>query len=370
MAATVVETLAAWNSVITQVNTLAQAPPSGCSAQTALTLVTAPHRWSKTDVTQVQTTLKAICSNNTFSTIPDKWQQSILDEINTALAVGWCNCGCHCKNVKPAVTFFLGTWTQQGCTEADDTNFYALCNPSGGPLRQCWAYGQTAQSFYRQYDGQLRSICGLEQQLKVLNAALVALIAALPTISEAPTPAYLAAQAKVQAKQAEIQAMQTKISTTRQAAVTAYKTPGDDAADQCMAALAALHWDTEPSFNIVPLFQNFTIPQNVDVTWPPIDPNTCCSQMDCAVGWSLQWRLQSSSGTYPGPMYGLPGPWSTVLLGKFGPTGKPYLIWSYQCPLGGMFVCYSNHCSVGAQLPICQGIVTYAVQLVITYPVA
>jgi hypothetical protein len=83
-----------WNNLVQRINTLIQNPPANtsCSAQPALAQVPADHIWSKTDIQKAQNALKAICTTISFSPTPDLWRQSILDEINTALATGWCNC--------------------------------------------------------------------------------------------------------------------------------------------------------------------------------------------------------------------------------------------------------------------------------------
>jgi hypothetical protein len=97
MAATSVLTIAAWNNLLTQINNLAKSPPQGCKALDVLPLVTAPHKWSGADISAVRSKLSAICSNNVFNApATGKWLRSVIDELNTAIRKGWCNCQQPC----------------------------------------------------------------------------------------------------------------------------------------------------------------------------------------------------------------------------------------------------------------------------------
>lgn len=80
-------TLERWNSLIEQVNELADE----CDLE-HLDQVTAPHKWSKSDVQQMQDKLRDICDDNEFSDVPEKWKQSIIDEFEEAIAAGACCC--------------------------------------------------------------------------------------------------------------------------------------------------------------------------------------------------------------------------------------------------------------------------------------
>lgn len=81
-----------WNDIIRQVNELAQNPDAGCDPVEPLEEVEASHRWSKSDIRQVQNKLKEICDENEFDDVPNLWKQRTVDEINEAIARGWCNC--------------------------------------------------------------------------------------------------------------------------------------------------------------------------------------------------------------------------------------------------------------------------------------
>lgn len=87
-------TLADWNQLIDKINNILQNPPANtqCTPLPPLQHVTDPHLWSwPDDVKNAQTWLKKICGETTF-TDHTRWEQSIIDEINAAIAAGWCGC--------------------------------------------------------------------------------------------------------------------------------------------------------------------------------------------------------------------------------------------------------------------------------------
>lgn len=56
-----------------------------------LELVEANHIWSKDDISEIQGRLQQICEDNNFTDpIPNLWKQSIIDEIEAAIATGCC----------------------------------------------------------------------------------------------------------------------------------------------------------------------------------------------------------------------------------------------------------------------------------------
>jgi len=81
-----------WNDIIQQVNDLAVNPDEGCDPVATLPEVDPDHIWTKDDITQVRDKLTEICSDNTFSAELRLWAQEIIDEINDAIAQGWCDC--------------------------------------------------------------------------------------------------------------------------------------------------------------------------------------------------------------------------------------------------------------------------------------
>lgn len=86
-----VETRAEWNSLIDSINTLAAAPPMGCYPATPLSHVGSPHILSKADVALLQNKLLEICGDDVF-VATDFWKKATIDDIQAAVAAGWCNC--------------------------------------------------------------------------------------------------------------------------------------------------------------------------------------------------------------------------------------------------------------------------------------
>jgi hypothetical protein len=79
-----------WNEIIQQINDLSENPPEGYSALPSLEEVPENHKWSVADIEAVRDRLLAICTANIFSAELVKWTQDIIDEIETAIANGWC----------------------------------------------------------------------------------------------------------------------------------------------------------------------------------------------------------------------------------------------------------------------------------------
>jgi len=84
--------LSDWNGIIEEANERAD----GCeSTLPPLDLVTAPHKWSVTDITTVRDRADEICKNNpTFVAPLVKWERTAWLELHDALAIYNCDCGC------------------------------------------------------------------------------------------------------------------------------------------------------------------------------------------------------------------------------------------------------------------------------------
>lgn len=80
-------TLSDWNDLLEQINALV----AECPGVSELQLVTAPHVWTVQDVLDAQNKLIELCDDNSFST-PVKWLQSMVDELEAAVANGVCCC--------------------------------------------------------------------------------------------------------------------------------------------------------------------------------------------------------------------------------------------------------------------------------------
>ena len=84
----------AWNQLIRDVNGVLQNPPAktSCSPIDPLDEVDEGHVWTKSDIRDVQNKLKQTCADISFDDIPDKWLQSIIDDIKAAKDKAWCHC--------------------------------------------------------------------------------------------------------------------------------------------------------------------------------------------------------------------------------------------------------------------------------------
>ena len=113
-----------WNDLIRNVNDTLENPPgdSGCDPVDPLDEVEPNHIWAKSDIREVQDAIKQTCDTITFDEIPDRWEQSIIDDINDSLDDAWCDCEEECQDEcdnagDPEFTEF--TVTTSGCQQID-----------------------------------------------------------------------------------------------------------------------------------------------------------------------------------------------------------------------------------------------------------
>jgi len=79
-----------WNDIIRRVNDLSENPPEGRDALPPLDEVPAGHKWSVADIQTARDRLLAICASNVFAADLVKWTQDCIDELEIAIAAGWC----------------------------------------------------------------------------------------------------------------------------------------------------------------------------------------------------------------------------------------------------------------------------------------
>lgn len=77
-----------WNSLVRQINELVPE----CDGVSPLDEVSEKHRWSKKDIRDAQDKLTELCDENTFTSPPEKWEQSTIDELKAAIENGTCCC--------------------------------------------------------------------------------------------------------------------------------------------------------------------------------------------------------------------------------------------------------------------------------------
>ncbi len=156
-------TLAQWNALITQMN------KTGCPKNPGV-LLTDPHLWSTTDITNFQLNLKTQCALNTFTTPAGPlWQQKIIDEINAALKMGCCQyISCTFHN-DISLTF-------QGC-ENNGPNTDSETAAYVAQAKALTNYGIPAGNYLMQYFYAMNAYC--TDQLNLANAQ-AALLTATP----------------------------------------------------------------------------------------------------------------------------------------------------------------------------------------------
>lgn len=102
------------------VNEVLQNPPDGCGGPIdPIPHVEEKHRWSKADIQEVRDKLIQTCPEITFSDMPELWKQSVIDEINEALAEAWCDC---CDPFEELLCGFGQTFTVITFTPSCDLN--------------------------------------------------------------------------------------------------------------------------------------------------------------------------------------------------------------------------------------------------------
>jgi len=91
-------TLDRWNGILTDINSLAANPPSGCTSPGTLPLAEAPHIWTTADITAARGKLMVICPENSFSAdATGRWLWPLIEELDEAIDNGWCGCTVPCE---------------------------------------------------------------------------------------------------------------------------------------------------------------------------------------------------------------------------------------------------------------------------------
>jgi hypothetical protein len=342
-----------WNNIIQQVNDLAQNPPEGtdCVPLDTLQEVDPGHIWTSGDVQAVRDKLTEICKDNVFSSALIVWKQEIIDEINAAIANGWCDCEeeClpECSNAQGIVTTYCGMLTAIGCEGIGDPE--PGCSAEG--RNQVTSAGFEAASKIGQWADAWSAYCSLKQAVEDLQDELNALQAQLTGLEQARdeacangTPAQCAAaQAAVDAKQAEVDAKQAEVDQKTQeqddklTEADGYEQEAEAAAQQS-TSLA----DSLPSCgSTTPLTPFIPSAPWADYECDQLGPE--CLGRDprrCRPSWNLQ-RKTTIHFPWGGVFYGT---WGTELSGGYTRSGTPYITYVRACLNHCNYACASTDC--------------------------
>jgi hypothetical protein len=325
-----------WNGIIQQVNVLAANPDPGCDPVLALSEVTAPHIWKGADVTAVRGKLLEICTDNVFIVSLEYWKQDIIDEINTAIAVGWCGCEeeClpECSNAQGDVVTYCGTITsvgceaigpETGCTQAARDQVTEAGNEAAVKIG-LWADAWTAY-------------CDLSDAVDSLQGELDALEAIRDVICASGPPAECAAaQAAVDAKQGELNAA-TEARDDKLIEANGYEADAEVAA----ASSTSLANSIPSCSSTTPLSPFIAAAPWADYACNQLGPE--CLGRDprrCRPSWNLQRRTTTHfwfGGTFVGS-------WGVELSGGYTKIGTPYITYVRACVNQCNYACASNDC--------------------------
>lgn len=344
-----------WNGIITRVNSLAASPPpdTDCDPVPPLSLVGPNHIWTIDDVLQVRDKLNEICSDTGWSAELRLWSQELVDEINDAIAAGWCNCEpeeeCRpdCSNAQGIVTTYVGSYTASGCCVASG-------NPDGATsadIAAIYDAGWAADLACDNYAQNQMLACVANDELKVLEdeldafeAALDAAIAYRDTVCVPGGDPTTCAQAQQQVTwaQDDVDWKQGEVDDKRQERDD-YQSDANDYADAadthaiaCIAAYAAI--STECGVQAV--WTSF-VPEAewADRTCDDMGPS--CLSRDPRRCRPRFWSVSRRNTTYFTDGGSMVGSWGEILRGLYTPSGKTYIT-------GGIRVGDSNGISVYA----------------------
>lgn len=341
-----------WNNIIQQVNDLAQNPPEGtdCEPLDTLSEVDPEHIWTRGDITSVQDKLIEICKDNTFSAELRLWAQDIIDEINAAIANGWCDCEeeClpECSNAQGNVTTYCGMLPATGCEGIGPS---PGCSAEGRD--QVEQAGGEANTKIGQWADAWSEYCSLKDAVEDLQDELDALEAQLSALEQARDEACShgdpeacnAAQAAVDAKQAEVDAKQAELDQkTQERDEKESEADGYEQEAETAAQLSTSLADSIPACGSTTGLTQFISPAPwADYACDQLGPE--CLGRDprrCRPWWHLQ-RKTNQYFPWGGEFH---GNWQTWLGGGYTRSGTPYITNVVACTNHCNYACSSNDC--------------------------
>jgi len=372
-----------WNDIIQRVNDLAQDPDDGCDPLEPLEEVGTDHVWTRDDVIQVQDKLTEICEDNTWSAELRLWAQEIIDEIEAAIANGWCGCEeeCvpQCSNAYGSVEEYCGSFFTEECRSCGECGSGACPDTCTAELRDAVEeQGNIANSKIGDWADAWSAYCALKEAVDELQDQLDALEAQLDALEQARDEACAsgdeeacnAAQAAVDAKQAEVDAKQQELDEKteerdqKQQEAEGYEQEAEAAA-QSISMGNALGSDviTAPYAGFITGDGNWA-----DVECDQLGPE--CLGRDarrCRVWWSVQRKTTQIFGW--GGVW--EGNWQTQMRGGFTRAGNPYVTYVRDCGGVPKYAC-SSCCMPPCPLPPCHNgcpsSYIYEIRCIMTYP--
>ena len=133
-------TNAYWTDVVQRANTLFQSPPSGCSPIAIVPLPGPLSKWSQLAVHNIQDKLIQVNSTNSFTALSVRWSKGTIDQLNTAIALGWKVCtGTWCDSS------YLTYWEKHASTLEVSYTIHTTPGVPGSTIYtvDCTVSGQT-----------------------------------------------------------------------------------------------------------------------------------------------------------------------------------------------------------------------------------
>jgi len=332
----------AWNAIIQKVNDERTDPPDGCDPLDEIPCVDPEHIWTKDDVQEVQDAIDEMCPGTViFEPIPDYWDDSIIDEIETALEDPWGDCceeECRedCINALPGdaeIFIDCGEYDVEECTEEFYPQDYDPAEEAGSNAKMAvyaWA------DLWVEYCNLQEEVEELEEELEDLEAIRDAICTQEPP----DPPACEVAQADVDAKQAELDEKkverdakeaeaEAKLDEADAYAAESISLSRESAYPECMY----YYVDDVLSISPVPWQDTAACELLGPDCWPLYrDPDRC------RVSWAVQRKYFEDKKC--GPDY--EGTYQSFISGGFTPRGNPYVtsitfpgVPNYACSTSG-----------------------------------
>jgi len=384
-----------WNDLVRRVNEVLENPPDNtdCDPIAPLPEIDAEcHQWTTQDITDMQNALKEACDTNVFTPVVpcDKWEVSIIDEIEAAIVVGFCDCKTldecvpSCDNQAFPEEIFIKSVVEDKCTES----FGLSCSAAASASTILFSEYLDLQNAFDLVHAELcvleEEVADLQEELDALQEQLDDLTTQKNTecIANPGSALCISLTAAVSAKQVEVDEKQTELddktaernvkSAEEALERTAMVAKANETVTNAKSAIQDV--GEEPFIDLVSLNEPWT---NFECDDPLRMP--ACSGRDasfCKTSWSLQRRVfqKISKSLFFGPCDeslapGFPKDFSTVLQGTTTLDGSLVVRPFGGCVSVSETACFSTNCS-GGICPPCQTVesITTEYRLLVSRP--